>query len=98
MVLILHTLHLTTLLIYNYTPVHVGILCSTFSRTKRFRNAFEVWYIFFLTWAQSQINLLEARFKNKFVGTSLARGRPKPIYAHSAVAVTRPKLKFKLRP
>src|SRR6218665_1673824 len=69
MVLILHTLHLTTLLIYNYAPV--GILCSTFSRTKRFRNAFEVWYIFFLTWAQSQINLLEARFKNKFVGTSL---------------------------
>src|SRR6218665_3828 len=26
------------------------------------------------------------------------RGRPKPIYAHSAVAVTRPKLKFRLRP
>src|SRR6218665_3600674 len=26
------------------------------------------------------------------------RGRPKPIYAHSAVAVTWPKLKFKLRP
>src|SRR6218665_3622041 len=26
------------------------------------------------------------------------RGRPKPIYAHSAVAVNRSKLKFKLRP
>src|SRR6218665_3539846 len=26
------------------------------------------------------------------------RGRPKPIYAHSAVTVTRPKLKFQLRP
>src|SRR6218665_989218 len=26
------------------------------------------------------------------------RGRPKPIYAHSAVTATRPKLRFQLRP